>query len=79
MTWHAHIAVKGNGHFNDAHWDEVKSWPEVEKVWSTMGNWDWWVKLDSSVQAPTQIEALVADLRKKAWVSDTDTAWWKEV
>lgn len=79
MTWNAHVYIKGNGKFKDAQWDEIKKWAEVEQVWSTQGDWDWFIKLRSSVNTPEAVEKIVFNLRSKPWVSTTQTWWAKAI
>lgn len=79
MSWNAYIAVRCNGKLNEAHWDEVKQWPEVEQVWSSMGEWDYWMKLNSPIDQPGKLETFVFNLRKEPWVESTCARWWKEV
>ncbi len=79
MSWNAHIAIRCNGKLNEAHWDEVKKWPEVEKVWSSMGEWDYWIRLKPSLMQPDELEKFVFNLRKQPWVESTCARWWKEI
>lgn len=77
-NWTGNILVKSNGGWSDVSWDEIKKWPEVEKVWSTTGTWDWWVKLKTSTDYIGTAEKIAWNLRKKPWVLDTQTWWAKE-
>jgi hypothetical protein len=79
MTWNAYIDIKANGKLNDAHWEEVKKWAEVEQIWSKQGNWDWLVKLRASVNSLDALEKIVFHLRSQAWVSETHTWWAKAI
>ena len=78
MSWKAIVAVKCNGSLNETHWSAIKEWAGVERVWSTMGEWDFWVGFDSSVASQDQIESAVFELRKESWVGMTSTTWVKE-
>jgi hypothetical protein len=79
MTWNAYIDIKANGKLNDAHWEEVKKWAEVEQIWSTQGEWDWLVRLRSSISSLDSLEKFVFHLRSQPWVSETRTWWAKAV
>lgn len=51
----------------------------VKNIWSTSGDWDWCIKLDSTHSTPDQTEMFVAKLRQSDWIAETKTSWWKEV
>ncbi len=79
MSWNGNIYVKTVGNLNDINWDEIKQWPEVESVWTTTGSWDWWIKLKpAQSQDQDSVQKLVWNLRKKPWVSSTETWWAKQ-
>ena len=79
MKWNAYIAVKGNGNLTNAHWGQVKQWAGVDAIWSATGEWDWWIKLNSNTQNMGDVEGLAHKLREQAWVTDTNTQWWKAI
>ncbi|OGO94202.1 MAG: hypothetical protein A3F10_05090 [Coxiella sp. RIFCSPHIGHO2_12_FULL_42_15] len=79
MAWHAFIAIKCNGKLNENHWEQVKQWAEVDKVWSSMGDWDFWMEANDNIKNTSDLEKLVFKLRKEPWVQSTTTYWWKEV
>lgn len=72
----AHIAVRTNGSFNKADWKKVKGWKNIDKVWSTTGTWDWFIKTKDNADW-NGIKQLVWDLRNEPWVAATET-WWSE-
>ena len=78
MSWKAMVAVKCNGQLNDTHWSGVKAWEGVEKVWSTMGAWDFWIGFDDSINNQDALEKAVFHLREQSWVVSTSTTWVKE-
>ena len=79
MVWNAVVAVKCNGKLNDTHWETVKAWSSVKSVWSSMGDWDFWMLFDNSVNDQDKLEEAIFKLRQQDWISDTETSWWKEV
>ncbi len=79
MTWHAHIAVRCNGKLNATHWDQIKKWPEVKRVWSTMGDWDFWMEANDKIANTEDLEKFVFKLRKEGWVDGSSAHWWKEI
>jgi hypothetical protein len=79
MDWNAYVNIRANGKLNDSHWEEVKQWAEVEKIWTTQGHWDWMVKLRHSVKSHDDLEKVIFNLRGKPWISETSTWWAKEV
>lgn len=79
MTWNALIGVKCNGSINNTQWDAIKSESWVKNIWSAMGEWDFWIVLDESVQQQDQLENTVLNLRQQPWINDTQTSWIKEV
>lgn len=79
MSWNAYVAIACNGKINDSHWNEVKAWGEVQKVWSSMGEWDFWLALNEKVADVEGLESFVFKLRNMGWVDKTCTWWWKEV
>lgn len=79
MTWKAQIAIKCNGGLTKAHWDEVKKWAQVGKIWSSMGEWDYWMSLNTGINDTDELESFVFKLRQQPWVNSTSTRWWKEV
>ena len=79
MNWNACVDIKANGNFANANWEEMKQWPEVDQIWSTQGEWDFWVKLKPSVQSMEEVEKFVFNLRSKSWASETRTWWTKQI
>ncbi len=79
MAWNARVAVRCNGKLNDNHWDMVKAWPEVSKVWSTMGDWDFWLETNGEIKDTEALEHFVFKLRQESWVQSTSAHWWKEL
>ena len=79
MAWNAFVAIRCNGKLNDSHWQRVKEWSEVKKIWSTMGDWDFWVETNSEINNTDNLEQFVFKLRKEPWVESTCARWWKEV
>lgn len=69
------------GNSPDASWkawvEEIKSWPGVEKIWSTSGQWDWIVKLTNDSSSWEGAKKIMWKLKEHKWVSDTNT-WWSE-
>lgn len=51
----------------------------VKNIWSTSGDWDWCIKLDSAHSTPDKTEMFVSKLRQADWIAETKTSWWKEV
>lgn len=75
MSWNAYIEIKANGKLNDTQWEKIKKWAEVEQVWSVQGDWDWLIKLRSSITSLDNLEKFVFNLRAEPWVSQTHS-WW---
>ena len=76
--WTGNILIKSKHDEGDINWDEIKKWAEVEGVWTTTGTWDWWIKLKPSKEANLDsAKKIVWQLRKKPWVSSTET-WWSQ-
>lgn len=79
MAWNAFVAVRCNGKLNDNHWNEVKSWAQVKKIWSAMGDWDFWLETNDKIKNTDELEHFVFNLRKQPWVEATSAQWWKEL
>ena len=79
MSWIAHIDIKANGKFNEARWDELKKWAEVDQIWSTQGAWDGMLKLKSNISSNDNLEKFVTHLRSQPWVAETRTWWAKSI
>lgn len=75
--WTGVVFVKTNNSWSDP--AAIVKMGGVRDVWSTSGEWDWCIKLDSKHSTPEETEQFVKQLRKADWVSDTKTSWWKEV
>ena len=76
--WNAYISIKSNSHFDEAEMEKcLKSWNDVDKFWSTMGDWDCWIKLNDNIKTPAQIEDFVCKLRKQPWVGESSSHWWR--
>ncbi len=76
-AWNSVIYMKSNKSLNEM--KEMSSWKEIDSMWSTSGDWDWCVKLDSDNSTPEKAEAFTTRLRSGNWVSDTRTNWWREI
>lgn len=76
-TWNSVIFMKSNKSMPDM--NAMIKWDGVESIWSTSGEWDWCVKLDSKSSTPEKTEALVSRMREGHWASETKTSWWKQV
>ena len=59
--------------------ETVSKWSGVEEIWSTSGDWDWAIKLDSAHSTPDKTEDIVAKLRSTDWVANTESRRWREV
>lgn len=77
MAWNAAISVKCNGKLNDTHWEAIKQWGWAERLWSTSGEWDFQLICNDHIANQDELEKAVFQLRSQAWVSDTNTQWWK--
>jgi DNA-binding Lrp family transcriptional regulator len=81
--WQAQVYVKWNKKWPTSwsaksQWDWLKEWPEVKSAWTTMGEWDFhiWVESDS----PEGVEKFVCEkLWGKDWVEKTETHWTRQV
>lgn len=63
-------------------WSEISKlckWDGVESVWSTSGDWDWCVKLNSKFSSPEHTEAFVSKVRDGHWAMETKSQWWKNM
>lgn len=80
-AWNSVIFMKTNKAMNDMNdmAKEMMKWEGVESMWSTTGDWDWCIKLDSKSSSPEKTEMFVARMREGKWATDTKTNWWKEV
>lgn len=76
-AWNSVIFLKSNKPWSEL--SGVSKWDGVEKIWSTTGDWDWCIKLDSKSSTPEKAEAFVSKIRDGKWASETKTHWWKEV
>ena len=76
-TWNSVIFMRSNKPMADM--NAMAKWDGVESIWSTTGDWDWCVKLDSKSSSPEKAEAMVAKIREGHWASETKTSWWKEI
>ena len=79
MSWNAFIAIRCNGKLNDTHWEEVKNWGQVDKVWSSMGEWDYWLQLKDDISSTEDLEQFVFNLRSQPWIEATSSRWWKPI
>ena len=77
--WTAHVSIKWNKNADiPQDWNWLKDWSEVKGAWSTMGDWDMTLWVDT--QNPTELENFVhSKLRELGWVADTKTTWTKQV
>lgn len=76
-NWNSVIFMK-----SDKSWSDICSmskWEGVEDMWSTTGEWDWCIKLDSKCSTPEKAEEFVNKMRQGHWAKDTQTHWWKQV
>ncbi|STX29108.1 Uncharacterised protein [Legionella beliardensis] len=76
-AWNSVIFMKTN-----KPWSEINAmakWEGVEKMWSTMGDWDWCIKLNGEASTPEKTEAFVSRMREQQWATETKTSWWKEI
>ncbi|MBA2656929.1 MAG: hypothetical protein H0U70_08065 [Tatlockia sp.] len=76
-AWNSVIFMKTNKSWDDL--NMISKWEGVESMWSTTGDWDWCIKLDSKMSTPEQTQAFVARMREGHWATETRTNWWKEV
>lgn len=76
-AWNSIIFMKTN-----KPWADMKSmlkWDEVDGMWSTTGDWDWCIKLNSKSSSPEKTEEFINRMRDGKWATETKTNWWKEV
>lgn len=76
-TWNSVIFLKSSK--AAAEMSAMSKWEGVESIWSTTGEWDWCVKLNTKSSSPENAEAMVAKMRAGHWASETQTNWWKQV
>ncbi|KTD75619.1 hypothetical protein [Legionella waltersii] len=76
-TWNSIVFIKTKNAWSDS--ASLAKLNGVQNIWSTSGDWDWCVKLDSKHSTPDETSEFVKNLRKADWVADTKTSWWKEV
>lgn len=77
--WTGNISIRTNASWTDVNWDEVKKWPEVEKIWTTTGGWDWLIQLKpAQTQDADTAQKVVWNLRKNPWIASTETWWSKQ-
>ncbi len=75
--WNSVICLKTQKDWTDT--DAVSKWPEVQEIWSSSGDWDWWIKLKPEHSTPQKTEEIVAKLRRQEWVANTQSNWVREV
>ena len=75
--WNSFVFVKTQKSWTDT--QAVKSWPGVDTIWSTTGEWDWCIKLDEAHSTPEKTEDFAGKLRDSDWVWDTQSSFWKTV
>lgn len=76
-AWNSVIFMKSDKSMSDM--NAMAKWEGVESMWSTSGDWDWCVKLDSQSSSPEKAEMMVARMREGQWATETKTNWWKRV
>lgn len=76
-TWNSVIFMKSSRPMSDM--DTMSKWEGVESIWSTTGDWDWCVKLETKSSSPEKAEAMVERMRQGNWATETKTNWWKQV
>jgi hypothetical protein len=82
-NWQAQVYVKWNKKWprewaKHGTWDWMKEWPEVKSAWTTMGEWDAILWVEST--SPEGIESFVCDkVWSKDWVEKTETHWARQV
>lgn len=76
-AWNSVVFLKTKKGWSDsAAFSKMKG---VHKVWSTPGDLDWAVMLDSQHSSPEETASFVKGLRSHDWVTDTKTSWWQEI
>lgn len=76
-SWNSIIFMKSNKSMSDV--NAMSKWEGVEGMWSTTGDWDWCIKLDSKSSSPEKTEEFVNKMRQGNWACETKTQWWKQV
>lgn len=75
--WNSVIFIKAKKDWSDS--KSLSKMKGIQSMWSTSGDWDWCIKLDSKHSTPEETASFVKELRHADWVSETKTSWWKEV
>ena len=76
--WKAHVWVKWDKGYKNGDWSWVEKLPNVDRAWTTMGDWDCCLEVD--IDKPGDLENFVwKNLKQNDWVSDTHSTWSKEV
>lgn len=57
----------------------MAKWEEVDRMWSTSGEWDWCVQLKPKNSSPEMTETVVNRMRDGQWANETKTQWWRQV
>ena len=78
-SWNSVIFLKTKNSWSDSDSASIAKMNGVQNIWSTSGDWDWCIKLDSKHSTPEQTAVFVKNLRNSDWVAQTQTSWWKEV
>lgn len=76
-SWNSVVFLKTKNAWSDS--QAITKMNGVQSVWSTSGDWDWCIQLDSKHSTPEETAVFVKKLRNSDWVADTNTSWWKEV
>lgn len=76
-SWNSVVFLKTKNAWSDS--SAIAKMNGVQSIWSTSGDWDWCIKLDSKHSTPEETAVFVKNLRNADWVAETKTSWWKEV
>lgn len=76
-SWNSVVFVKTKKDWSDS--ASFTKMSGVQNIWSTSGDWDWCIRLDSKHSTPEETATFVKKLRKADWVAETKTSWWQEV
>lgn len=74
-AWNSVIFMKSDKSMSDM--DQMSKWAGVDKMWSTTGDWDWCLLLNSS--SPEEAEKFVMKMRDGNWATETKTQVWKQM
>ncbi|KTD47994.1 hypothetical protein Lqui_2258 [Legionella quinlivanii] len=77
-NWNSVIFLKTEKSSSDM-MNMMSKWDGIENMWSTTGDWDWCIKLDSKSSSPEKTEEFVNRMREGHWATQTKTNWWKQI